>query len=94
MLALHRLPTQQPSLRPACTPQTLDGFRCQWVNDEPFGAVLCMLAIWQTPQLVQPALKDCLPAPQADPTEMNGDYLVPAHFPKLVPKRKHTQGIP
>jgi hypothetical protein len=32
--------------------------------------------------------------PQADPTEMNGDYLVPAHFPKLVPRRKHTQGIP
>ena len=23
--------------------------------------------------------------PQADPTEMNGEYLVPAHFPKLVP---------
>ena len=26
-----------------------------------------------------------VPPPQADPTEMNGEYLVPAHFPKLVP---------
>ena len=31
-------------------------------------------------------------APQADPTEMNGEYLVPAHFPKLVPLTKAHSG--